>query len=290
MMQQLLVSLGLISSGGNVTLAALRRAVQLGSLQRSSETHEHLCAKLRDLNTIKTDQVASAFAAVDRMLFIGEMHSAASDADMRALVYSDRPFRNGPFHLSAPSIYATCLEALELRRGLSFLNIGSGTGYLSCIVGQIIGPHAVHQGVEIKPPLVAHARHRAKEFGLGSIAFHAASMDDIDVSSSCAFDRIWVGAAARPAQREHALRLLKVGGIAVGPFEDDDGNQYLEKVIKVVVAASGEEGEEEGKEVSGDEGEAEEGEAAALVAQLRAGTLSKGEYYARARRPGWLLR
>ena len=72
---------------------------------------------------------------------------AIEDEDVRQeqlqSIYCDRPFRAGVVHLSAPSIYAKGLEALELHPGLSFLNIGSGTGYLSSMVAQIIGPHAI---------------------------------------------------------------------------------------------------------------------------------------------------
>ena len=57
-------------------------------------------------------------------------------------------------HLSAPSIYAHACEALELRRGLSFLNVGSGTGFMSTVVAELIGPCAVHHGIELQPRLV----------------------------------------------------------------------------------------------------------------------------------------
>lgn len=52
-------------------------------------------------------------------------------------------------HISAPHIYASAMEALDLEpnSSLSFLNIGSGTGYISCIVAEILGPKSLHYGV-----------------------------------------------------------------------------------------------------------------------------------------------
>lgn len=57
--------------------------------------------------------------------------------------YKDLAWKHGNIHLSAPCIYSEVMEALKLQQGLSFLNLGSGTGYLSTMVGLIIGNDAV---------------------------------------------------------------------------------------------------------------------------------------------------
>ena len=53
-------------------------------------------------------------------------------------------------------------KALELREGLSFLNVGSGTGYLSALAAQMLGPHACHHAVELKQGLVDHSMRKAR--------------------------------------------------------------------------------------------------------------------------------
>ena len=64
------------------------------------------------------------------------------------MAHMDQPLREGNLHISAPHIYGSVLEALELRpnSSLSFLNLGSGTGYLSCIVASILGSHSNNFG------------------------------------------------------------------------------------------------------------------------------------------------
>ena len=45
-------------------------------------------------------------------------------------------------------IYGSAIEALDLipNSALSFLNIGSGTGYISCVVAEILGPDSLNYG------------------------------------------------------------------------------------------------------------------------------------------------
>jgi len=51
----------------------------------------------------------------------------------------DLAWKHGNIHLSAPCIYAEVLESLKLEEGMSFLNIGSGTSYLSTLAGLVLG-------------------------------------------------------------------------------------------------------------------------------------------------------
>ena len=51
------------------------------------------------------------------------------------MAHSDQPIKDGNIPISAPHIYGSVVEALDLpeNSSISFLNVGSGTGYLTCI-------------------------------------------------------------------------------------------------------------------------------------------------------------
>ena len=89
-------------------------------------------------------------------------------------------------------------------------------------MAELIGPHAVHHGVELRQPLVELARRLARERGLGSITFHAASMHTIDAPSSMRFDRIFVGAGASLAERTHVLSLVRHRHMSPAPHHAMD--------------------------------------------------------------------
>ena len=115
----------------------------------SSNSNDELWDALFQLEIV--DEVnRDVFKQVDRGLFIPE--------DSRHLAYGDAPMRAGKVHVSAPHIYATVLQALNLDKELSFLNIGSGTGYFQCVVAAKLGVGSVVHGVELQPELVSCSR------------------------------------------------------------------------------------------------------------------------------------
>jgi protein-L-isoaspartate O-methyltransferase len=145
------------------------------------------------------------------------------------MAHKDQPIREGHIHLSAPHIYAYVLEAMDLApsSSMSFLNIGSGTGYLSCIVAQILGPTSVCYGVDIQKDAIDHCLssiHRYKaanpDLDLPHMEFVHGNGMNIDPSvgeSGVGFDRIYVGASVERGALNQLVGLLRPGGIFVGP-------------------------------------------------------------------------
>ena len=97
----------------------------------AGEDNDELIDNLKEAQYIRSELVESAFRAIDRADYYLE--------EFRDSAYKDLAWRHGNIHLSAPCIYSEVMEALDLQPGLSFLNLGSGTGYLSTMVGLILG-------------------------------------------------------------------------------------------------------------------------------------------------------
>lgn len=96
------------------------------ALRRRSEdeedaTNEAMVKRMEEEGVLKSERVKQAFLAVDRKLFVPDKEKASS--------YAPIPLRDGLIHISAPPMYSEMLENLmPMDRGMSFLNIGSGTG------------------------------------------------------------------------------------------------------------------------------------------------------------------
>ena len=122
------------------------------SVRSTAASNADLVATLLDDGALQSDAIAEVILKVDRKLFLPR--------DVRDRAYRDEPLRSGIFHLSAPHVYCKVLEALELLPGLSFLNIGSGSGYISHIVASILGSASVNHGIELHEDIVEFASSR----------------------------------------------------------------------------------------------------------------------------------
>lgn len=148
----------------------------------------------------------------------------------RDIAHRDQPFRDGNIHISAPHIYGSVLEALDLKKdaGLSFLNAGSGTGYLTCIAASLLGLRSVHYCVEIHEDVIRHSneamsawkRNLPPKDRMPNIkVIHGNALELNTNKGECAlgFDRIYIGAAIEKLHLPMFKKMLKPGGVLVGP-------------------------------------------------------------------------
>ena len=181
-----------------------------------------LIDKLCEAGYIRSPEVTFALRAVDRALYFPE--------GRENLAYRDLAYKNGDVHLSAPCIYCEVLEGLELRNGLSFLNIGSGTGYLSTVAGLILCENGTNHGIEVCSNLVRFAENKMQLFLQGSMPsiLGVEFCDPVFVVGNglCLnpyyrqYDRVYCGAAVSSDYEDYMKSLVKVGGILIMPFDD----------------------------------------------------------------------
>jgi len=186
---------------------------------------ESLAILLERRGSIRSSSVAGAFRKIDRAQFVPEqcIDCAYDDSPLRAL---DTKSDGCIVHLSAPSIYAAVLEALDLKPRDAFLNIGSGSGYLSTLAATILGPDSVHHCLERCPSLARRCQETfANDPNMRHVIVHqgGVSLFELDVdNSTLRFDKIYCAAGAKSSDKQLLARFLKPNGVLVGPFETDN--------------------------------------------------------------------
>lgn len=105
----------------------------MGSEFSNCHDNDDFVDNLIDLNYIRTKKIEQVFRAVDRADYFLSSHKDCA--------YKGFAWKHGNIHLSAPCIYCEVMEHLDLRPGFSFLNLGSGTGYLNTMAGLMLSKY-----------------------------------------------------------------------------------------------------------------------------------------------------
>ena len=194
----------------------------MGGAVSAGEDNDELIDNLVEADYIKSRDIESIFRSVDRgNYYIDGFRDGA---------YRDTAWKQGNLHLSAPCIYSEVMESLDLRPGLSFLNMGSGTGYLSTMVGLKLGSSGINHGIEIHPDVVEYAYQKLNWFLQNSYSLykydfavpHFVAGNALIISSEDMrrYDRIYVGASVSPEHEMYIKNLLNIHGILVMPMND----------------------------------------------------------------------
>ncbi|KAH8866828.1 Protein-L-isoaspartate O-methyltransferase domain-containing protein 1 [Schistosoma japonicum] len=125
-----------------------------GHVSRGRDNQSLIDELLRNGLTLDPE-VERALRLVDRGHYVSEKGPRA---------YMDMAWRSGSLHLSAPSIYIVALKNLDIQPGNRFLNVGSGTGYLSTVIGLLLGYNGVNHGIEVNDFNVNFSREHLVTF------------------------------------------------------------------------------------------------------------------------------
>ncbi len=148
---------------------------------------------------------------------------------MEQYAYDDVPLPIGDGQtISAPSMVAVMCDLLDIRDGMSVLEVGTGLGYHAAVMSILAGKGKVYT-VERKPGLAEKARKILKELGYDNVEVFARDGSE-GLPQYAPYDRISVACAAPEVPRP-LVEQLKDGGRMVIPIGQYYQDLYLvEKV------------------------------------------------------------
>lgn len=126
------------------------------------EQNKALVESLVALDVLKTDRVINAFLEVPRHKFVPEKYRSKAYHDIALPSIGDQT-------ISQPYTVATMLEALAPDVGDNVLDVGSGTGWTTCLLAKIVGEEGKVTGIDIEPKLHELAQRNAAKFDLKNI-------------------------------------------------------------------------------------------------------------------------
>jgi protein-L-isoaspartate(D-aspartate) O-methyltransferase len=164
------------------------------------------------------ERVILAMNRVPRELFVPER--------LQSRAYDDIPLPIGYEQtISAPHMVAIMCNLLDLREGMSVLEVGGGSGYHAAVMADLVGAEGHIFSVERHPELVARARKGLNQAGTNNVTMIEGD-GSIGLPDRAPFDRISVAATA-PRVPEPLKQQLKVGGKMVIPV----GTAFQELVL-----------------------------------------------------------
>ncbi|XP_046618091.1 protein-L-isoaspartate O-methyltransferase domain-containing protein 1-like [Neodiprion virginianus] len=191
----------------------------MGGALTIGQSNDDLVEYLLETGYIRRKEIEVVFRAVDRASYLLPSHQESA--------YKDLAWKHGNLHLSAPCVYGVAMEYLSLQPGQSFLNIGSGTGYLSTMAGLLLGPYGINHGIELHEDCLQYAYEQLEKFKL-----YSRTLEEFDfcepsfVQGNCLrvtpgkeYDAVYCGAAVSDSNIDAIKRFVRVGGLVVMPYK-----------------------------------------------------------------------
>ncbi|HET8987508.1 MAG TPA: protein-L-isoaspartate O-methyltransferase [Humibacillus sp.] len=136
------------------------------------------------------DAVDEAFEAVPRS---GFLHRGMR---LRAGYDGPLPIGHGGT-CSQPRTVADMLRLLDVHPGDRVLDVGSGSGWTTALLGHLVGPHGQVVGVEIEPHLAQWGAENVARAGMPWARARAADPHVLGLPAEGPWDRILVSAESR---------------------------------------------------------------------------------------------
>ena len=159
--------------------------------------------------------VKKAFSKVDRINFV--------PSGLKAFAYEDRPIPLPEGQTtSQPSLIAFILHRLDLKKGLSVLEVGTGFGFQTALLRDIVGENGFVISIEFSKAIFEQAQLRVRERNV--LLVHGDGKKGF--KQKAPFDRIVVSAAC-PSMPDELFAQLAENGRMVYPQESLYGQDLV---------------------------------------------------------------
>jgi protein-L-isoaspartate(D-aspartate) O-methyltransferase len=166
---------------------------------------------------IRDERVLEALRGVPRDRFFSEEAQSEAYADRAA------PIGLGQ-SISQPYIVALMTHHLDVHPGHKVLELGTGSGYQTAILGRLAGEV---YSIERLKPLLDEAFERVLSLGIRNVHFRHGD-GTLGWPEQAPFDRILIAAGAPVLPKALLQAQLKEGGVAVLPVGPQDEQMLVE--------------------------------------------------------------
>ena len=172
------------------------------------QSNEALIVDLKSRGVLRSARIEEALRIVDRKTFVPPQFNPRA--------YGDFPLPlPGGQSISQPRTAVFTIELLQPASGDKLLDVGSGSGWTTALLAELVGPCGSVTGIEKRPELVTLGREHLAQFDYPNARILAAG-SVLGYPQDAPYDKILVSAAARRKPKV-LLEQLNMGGTMVIP-------------------------------------------------------------------------